>query len=94
MTKIQKNRSDSEMFIGWSEPEVPTSDFSSSPAQKNKKVEVVTDSHLPESVPKEMERLLMEMKLDFFRRSITDVAYVLKKEGDTLKIMLEPKAKK
>ena len=94
MTKIQKNRSDSEMFIGWQEPEVPSSDFFRSSVQKSQKIEVVTDSHLPESVRKEMERLLMEMKLDFFRRSITDIAYVLKKEGDTLKIMLEPKAKK
>lgn len=93
MTKIQKNRSDSEMFIGWQEPEIPTSDFTKKNAA-TPKIQVVTDSHLPESVRKEMERLLMEMKLDFFRRGITDVAYVLRKDGDTLKIILDPKAKK
>ena len=93
MTKIQKNRSDSEMFIGWQEPEIPTSDFTKKTGTAQK-LQVVTDSHLPDSVRKEMERLLMEMKLDFFRRGITDVAYVLRKEGDTLKIILDPKAKK
>lgn len=62
--------------------------------KQSKKKEEVIDSHLPESVRREMERLLMEMKLDFFKRGVQDIAYVLKKEGDILKISLEPKAKK
>lgn len=97
MAKIIKNRSDAEMFEGWKEPEIPS--WSSSDNQKQmgkltQKKEEIIESHLPESVRREMERLLMEMKLDFFKRGIQDIAYVLKKEGDILKISLEPKLKK
>lgn len=93
MGKITKNRSDAEMFVGWQEPEVPTASFSSTTTSKEKPKAIV-ESHLPESVRGEMERLLMEMKLDLFRRGIQDVAYVLRKEGDSLKLTLEPKGKK
>ena len=94
MTKIAKNRSDAEMFEGWQEPEIPEATFSSTTKAKKKPQEERIESHLPESVRREMERLLMEMKLDFFRRGIQDVAYVLRKEGDTLKLILESKPKK
>lgn len=97
MTKIIKNRSDAEMFEGWKEPEIPSwmSSYKQNQMGKTKqKKEEIIESHLPESVRREMERLLMEMKLDFFKRGIQDIAYVLKKEGDVLKISLEPKAKK
>lgn len=97
MGKIIKNRSDTEMFEGWKEPEIPSwlsSDHPRPIGKTKQKKEEPIESHLPESVHREMERLLMEMKLDFFKRGIQDIAYVLKKEGDILKISLEPKPKK
>ena len=93
MSKIVKNRSDAEMFVGWQEPEIPKSTFENTTNLKPRHKEQTTESHIPESVRKEMERLLMEMKLNFFRQGIQDVAYVLHKEGNSLKLTLEPKKK-
>ena len=95
MTKIQKNRSDSEMFAGWKEPETNwlSGDVKEEPVRKVVK-EKETPSNLPASTQKELERLLMEIKLDFFRRGIQDASYVLKKQGDSVILTLEPKAPK
>lgn len=95
LTKIPKNRSDSEMFAGWKEPETNwlSGDVKEEPVRKVAK-EKEAPSNLPASTHKELERLLMEIKLDFFCRGIQDVSYILKKQGDSIILTLEPKEPK
>lgn len=93
MGKIVKNRSDAEMFDGWTEPEVPRATFQPSAESKKREKKETIESHLPDSVRIEMERQLMEIKLDLFKRGISDISYLLQKEGDSIRISLTPKAK-
>lgn len=93
MGKIIKNRSDAEMFDGWVEPEIPRATFQKSANEKKLEKKEMSESHLPNSVGTELERLLMELKLDLFKRGISDVSYLLQKEGDSIRISLVSKSK-
>ena len=91
MSKIIKNRSDSEMFLNYKEElTFEHTDREPSPADslpRIKKADTAKDEkYLPKELESQIEKLLLELKLNLYKEGIVD--YKLKASLDKDKIII------
>lgn len=101
MPKIPRNLSDKEMFKGWQEE--PTLEETMLKAAEPKKTpprlqagrapekrEGAYQTYLSQDAIDTMEKLLLEIKLDFYRQGISDYHVNVRREGDTILLVHVP----
>ena len=95
MPKIPRNLSDKDMFKGWQEEltieevmlqEAEPKKTASSPQPKRtlEKRDSAYQTYLPQDAIDTMEKLLLEIKLDFFKQGISDYRINVRREENNI----------
>ena len=95
MPKIPRNLSDKDMFKGWQEEptieeamlqaaEPKKSASSPQPKRTPEKRDGAYQTYLPQDAIDTMEKLLLEIKLDFFKQGISDYRINVRREGNNI----------